>query len=134
MKSVMKRKNEIRNKWLHIRLNDSEFKKIEGFWKSSIHNQLSDYARTTLLKKPVVIKYRNAAADDILSEMIKLKNELSAIGNNFNQVVHKLHTLDHVHQMKTWLLQNETVRQNFMRKAEEIRERMNQIYEQWSQK
>jgi hypothetical protein len=130
----MKSKEEVRNKWLHIRLNDSEYKKVEAFWKSSTCNELSNYARTTLQKKPVVIKYRDASADEILSEMIRLKNELNAIGNNFNQVVHKLHTLDHVPQIKIWVIQNESIRQNFMNKVEEIKVRMNEIYEVWSQK
>lgn len=130
----MKKKEEVRNRWVHIRLNDSEYKKIEGFWKSSICNQLSEYARTTLLKKPVLIRYRNASADEILSEMIRLKNDLNAIGNNFNQAVHKLHTLDHIPQIKLWIVQNELIRQNFMSKVEEIKLRMNQIYEVWSQK
>lgn len=130
----MKRKKEIRNKWLHIRLNDSEYNKIEGFWKSSTCNQLSDYARTTLLKKPIIIKYRNVSADEILSEMIRLKNELNAIGNNYNQAVHKLHILDHIPQIKLWVVQNEIMKQNFINKVEEIAFRMNQIYEVWSQK
>lgn len=131
---MIKKKEEIRKRWLHIRLNETEYKKIEGFWKSSTCNQLSDYARTTLLKKPVTIKYRNTSADEILSEMIRLKNELNAIGNNFNQAVHKLHTLDNIPQFKIWVVQNEIVKQNFICKVEEISVRMSQIYEVWSQK
>lgn len=130
----MKKKEEIRTRWLHIRVNDLEYKKIEGFWKSSTSNKLSDYARTILLKKPITIKYRNASADDLLSEMIRLKNELNAIGNNFNQAVRRLHTIDHVHQVQIWLQQNETVKQHFMEKVEEICLRMHQIYTLWSQK
>ena len=66
--------------------------------------------------------------------MILLKNELNAIGKNFNQVVHKLHTLDHVPEIKAWTLLNETSKKAFMKKADEIKDKMNQIYEQWSQK
>ena len=130
----MKKKETIRDQWLHIRLSDPEYKKIKGFWKTSTCNGLSDYARTTLLKKPVVIRYRNASADEILAEMIRLKNELNAIGNNFNQAVHKLHTLDHIPQVKIWTLQNEFIKQSFLKKVEEISQCMNQIYQQWSQK
>jgi len=66
--------------------------------------------------------------------MILLKKELNAIGNNFNQAVHKLHTLDHVPEIKDWAILNEASKKSFMKKMEEIKEKMNQIYQQWSQK
>lgn len=53
-----------------------------------------------LLKKPVTINYRNQSADEILSAMRQLKKELNDVGNNFNQAVHKLHTLDTVPEIK----------------------------------
>ena len=87
-----------------------------------------------LLQKPVIVKYRNGSADDILSEMIRLKNELNAIGNNFNQAVHRLHTFDKIPEIKLWLLQTEMLRQTFMKKVEEIRVKMTQIQELRAQK
>jgi hypothetical protein len=125
---------EVRKKWLHIRLNESEYTTIQGNWKKTTSKELSDYARKLLLKKPVVINHRNQSADEILAEMIRLKNELSAFGNNFNQAVHRLHTLDTVPQVKIWLAANENLKSSFLKKTEEIRVRMNQIYEQWLQK
>ena len=124
-------KKEVRNKWLHIRLNDSEYDTINNHWQQTTSKELSDYARKVLLKKPVLINHRNQSADEILAEMIRLKNELSAIGNNFNQAVHKLHTLDRISQVKIWLEVNEPLKYSFLKKTEEIRVRMNQIYEQW---
>ena len=95
---------------------------------------MSEYARDVLLGEPVTIKYRNQSADDFLEEMILLKKELNAIGNNFNQAVHKLHTLDHAPEIKTWAILHEATRKMFMDKVDEIKARMNQIYEQWLQK
>jgi hypothetical protein len=95
---------------------------------------LSDYIRRVLLKKPVVVKYRNQSADEFLSEMILLKKELNAIGNNFNQSVKKLHTLDDVPEFKSWIIQNETSKQILFNKINEIYNRMNQLYEIWSSK
>ena len=127
-------KKELSFKWLHIRLNDTEYNIITGNWQKTTSKELSDYARKILLKKPVLINHRNQSADEVFAEMIRLKNELSAIGNNFNQAVHKLHTLDPVTQVKIWLEVNESLRNSFLKKTEEIRVRMNQIYEQWLQK
>ena len=125
---------EVRKKWLHIRLNKSEYTTIQEHWKKTTCKELSDYARRLLLKKPVVVNHRNQSADEILAEMIRLKSELHAIGNNINQAVHKLHALDTIPQVKIWLLANENLRNAFLNKTEEIRVRMAQIYEQWSQK
>lgn len=132
---VMKEsKSEVRTKWLHIRLNQTEYGTIHTNWKKTATRELSDYARRVLLKKPVVINHRNQSADEILAEMIRLKSELHAIGNNFNQAVHQLHTLDAIPQIKIWLITNEAVKNSFLQKTEEIKARMIQIYEVWSQK
>src|SRR5664279_4013350 len=120
--------------WVSFRVKPAEYEHIEKHWKSTTCRSLSEYARKMLLAKPVVVKYRNESADQYLEEMILLKNELSAIGNNFNQAVKRLHTLDTVGQMRSWLIIYEATHQKFNRKVEEIKERLNQIYELWSQK
>jgi len=130
----MKETTKIRSKWLTIRLNEDEEKKLQRYYSKTTCNALSEYARDVLLKDPVTIKYRNQSADDFLEEMILLKKELNAIGNNFNQAVHKLHTLDHVSEIKTWAILNESTKNIFMQKVEEIIIKMSQIYEQWLQK
>ncbi|MDB5199177.1 MAG: plasmid mobilization relaxosome protein MobC [Chitinophagaceae bacterium] len=130
----MKETKKVRSKWLTIRLNDDEEKKLNKLYGLTTSNSLSEYAREVLLKQPVNIIYRNQSADDFLEEMILLKNELNAIGKNFNQAVHKLHTHDHIQEIKTWAILNEENRKNFMKKAEEIKEKMTQIYNQWLQK
>jgi hypothetical protein len=131
---VMKEAKKIRSGWLTIRLNEDEGKTLNKFYSQTLCNSLSEYARDILLKKPVTIFYRNKSADDFLEEMIQLKKELNAIGNNFNQLVHKLHTLDNILEIKSWAMINEEGKKMFLKKMEEINEKMNLIYEQWSQK
>lgn len=130
----MKEKITRRNKWLTIRLNEEEEQKLNKFYGKTTSNSLSEYARDVLLKKPVYILYRNQSADDFLQEMIELKKELNAIGNNFNQVVHKLHTLDSDSTILAWAVQNEFHKKLFLQKVDEINEKLNQIHELWSQK
>jgi mobilization protein MobC len=125
---------KIRDRWLTIRLNEDEYSTIEVFYKKTTSNALSEYARDILLRKPVIVTYRNASADAFLSEMAQLKNELNAIGNNYNQAVKRLHTLDKIPEIKIWLMLNESAKDAFMKKTDEIKLRMNQLYDQWSQK
>ena len=130
----MKESETIRKKWFKVRVTEDELKKIKAFSSKTTCKAASEYARNLLLQKPVIVKYRNASADDILTEMLRLKKELNAIGNNFNQAVHRLHTLDRIPEIKLWLLQTEMTRKSFMNKTEEIRVKMIQIHEQWLQK
>ena len=128
---VMKDTKKVRRKWLTIRLDEDEEKKINRFCSRTTSNSLSEYARDVLLKEPTIFLYRNQSADEFLAEMILLKNELNAIGKNYNQVVHKLHTLDHDSQIRTWAILNEKSKEIFMKKIEEIKGKLSQIYEQW---
>lgn len=130
----MKEKKQAKSKWLTIRLDETEEKKINRFYSRTTSGSLSEYARDVILKEPVTVLYRNQSADEFLSEMILLKTELNAIGKNFNQAVHKLHTLDRDPQIKAWAILNEASKDQLMKKVEEITEKMSQIYEQWSLK
>ena len=119
--------------WISFRVKPDEYDQIEKFRKGSTCRSLSEYARKILLAKPIVIKYRNESADHFLSEMLLLKRELNAIGNNFNQAVKRLHSLDTLPQMRSWLLIYESTHKSFISKVEEIKDRLVQIYELWSQ-
>ena len=129
----MKKKNEkeVRNKMVVIRMNKIEFEKVEKFRKKSTERNISSYLRKVCLQKPVTIKFRNQSADDFLKDMVLLKKELNAIGNNFNQAVHKLHLLDRIPEFRDWVHQNDILLKALVAKVEEIKLRMNQLYEQW---
>lgn len=130
----MKNKKKIRNRWLTIRLNEDEEKILNNLYSKTTSQGLSEYARNVLLKEPVTILYRNQTADEFLSEMILLKNELNAIGRNFNQVVHKLHTLDTVEEIKAWVILNENSKKAFTKLADKICHKVDKVYELWLQK
>lgn len=126
--------NEVRKKMVVVRLNGAEFEQLQKLRRQTTERNVSSYVRKLCLQKPVVIKYRNKSADDFLKEMLPLKTELSAIGNNFNQAVHKLHILDKIPEFRAWLIQYEGLKKLLMEKTEEIRLRVAQLYEQWLQK
>lgn len=127
---MRKREKEVRKKMVVVRMNEEEYKTLEGLRKKTTTKYLSTYARKILLQKPVVLKYRNVSADDFLKEMLLLKKELNAIGNNFNQAVHKLHLLDRIPEFRTWILNNEQMQRALIAKTKEIEKRMNEMYHQ----
>lgn len=131
---VMKEENKTPKNWISIRVKPEEYSLIYRHYQQSTCRKLSEYIRKVLLHKPVLINYRNQSADEILSVMNQLKNELSAIGNNLNQSVHRLHMLDTIPEIKTWAAVNEKHKQLLFAKVEEIRLKMIQIYDLWSRK
>ncbi|MDI5887614.1 plasmid mobilization protein [Flavobacterium yafengii] len=129
----MKEQNKNRTKWLHLRLTSDEHQKIVKEFSKSTCRKLSDYARKNLLQKPIVNKYRNESLDDFMAEMIRLRGELNAIGNNFNQAVKKLHTLQQIAELKHWLLSYELEKKILLNKVDEIKKNIQKFAESWLQ-
>ncbi|MBN8857076.1 MAG: plasmid mobilization relaxosome protein MobC [Sphingobacteriales bacterium] len=117
-------------KWISIRVKPDEYSAIYKHYKATTCSKLSQYVRKVLLQKPVVILYKDESTREILSALNQLSRELSAVGNNFNQTVHKLHTLDHIPEIKIWAELTESGRQNLLKKTEDIRVSINQIRQQ----
>lgn len=125
---------KVRNRVVKMRMNDDEIALLHKFFNRSMERHLSNYLRKVSLQKPVIIKYRNQSADDFLKEMLALKKELNAIGNNFNQAVKKLHILDKIPEFRFWVNHYQAIQTELLAKVEQIKVRMTQLYEQWSQK
>lgn len=131
---MKKCEKEVRRKMVVVRMNETEFTQLEKLQQKTTTKDVSSYLRKVALQKPIVVKYRNESADDFLLDMLNLKKELNAIGNNFNQAVHKLHILDKIPEFRVWVQQYDGLQKILISKVEEIKLRMNQLYEQWLQK
>ncbi|WP_317128665.1 plasmid mobilization protein [Flavobacterium sp. GT3P67] len=130
---MMEEQNNNRTKWLHLRLTPDEYQKIVKEFNKSTCRKLSDYSRKNLLQKPIVNKYRNQSLDDFMAEMISLRTELNAIGNNFNQAVKKLHTLQQISDFKHWLISYELEKKILFNKVGEIKKHIQKFAESWLQ-
>lgn len=115
------------------RVTPAEYLKIHQKWKTSTCRKLSDYLRKKLFDKPLVATQRNASLDDFMIEMIKLRKELNALGNNFNQVVKKLHILRQLSEFQTWLIGYELEKRILFNKIDEVKKQINKIADKWLQ-
>lgn len=129
----MKRENSNRTRIIGLRLTLEEYQKIERKWKATTCRKLSDYIRRHLLNKPVTTNYRNQSVDEFMWEIIRLRTELNALGNNFNQAVKKLHTLQQIPEFKAWIISHELEKKILFNKVEEIRTNIQKISERWLQ-
>lgn len=121
-----------KTKWLHIRLTEAEHKKIKAGFSSSTKQKISSYARDILLDKPITVYTRSQSFDDFVAEMILLRNELKAIGNNINQAVKKLHGSANNNELKFWAQQVEKSREILFEKMEKINSTIASTSDQWS--
>jgi len=128
---MKKLESEVRRKMVVVRMNETEFTQLEKLQQKTTEKDTSSYLRKVALQKPVTVKYRNTSADDFLLDMLHLKKELNAIGNNFNQAVHKLHLLDKIPEFRGWINQYDGLHQSFISKTEQINFKVNELYEQW---
>ena len=131
---MKKEEKEVRRMSIKVRMNQEEMERIKKYQRRTTERSLSEYIRSVSMQEPVIVKYRNQSADDFLKEMLALKKELNFIGNNFNQAVHKLHMLDKIPEFREWVKNYDSLLRSLVNKSEEIRSRVIQLHEQWSQK
>lgn len=129
----MKEQHSNRTRIVGLRLTPDEYAKIEKKWKASTCRKLSNYVRRSLFDKPVVTTYRNSSQDDLMEELTRLRSELNAVGNNFNQAVKKLHTLSQIAEFKSWLIAYEVEKNILSNKVDEVRINVKKILEIWLQ-
>lgn len=129
----MERKNSNRTRKISLRLTPKEYAIIERKWKASTCRKLSDYVRRNLFDKPVVTTYRNRSQDDVLTELTRLRSELNAVGNNFNQAVKRLQTLHQIPEFRSWLITWELEKKILFNKMDEVKNNVKKILEVWLQ-
>ena len=129
----MKEENNNRNKWLHVRLTESEYKQIHEQFAKTTDLKVSDFLRKKILRKLIIGSYRDASMDAFMEELIGLKNGLNAIGNNFNQAVKRLHTLSKIKEFEQWLISYELERRNLSRHIEQAQDFIKKMADKWLQ-
>ncbi|MGN6420709.1 MAG: plasmid mobilization protein [Pseudobacter sp.] len=129
----MKTEKPRRTRRLHVRLTDQEYEILSDRLASTTCRQISDYARKLLLQKPVTVYHRNQSLDQLMPLLVTIKNDLNALANNYNQVVRKLHLLQHQADLKAWLPMHEKNQQLLQRKVSDIKVLIAQISDQWLQ-
>ncbi|OXG03661.1 mobilization protein MobC [Flavobacterium araucananum] len=127
----MKRENSNRTRIVGLRFTPEEYAKIEKKWKASTCRKLSDYIRRHLFEKPINTTFRNQSLDDMIHEMMPLLRQLNGIGNNFNQAVKKLHTLNQIPEFKVWIISAELDKKTLFEKIDEIKNYIQKISERW---
>jgi hypothetical protein len=128
--------NEYANRLKRVttRFKEDEFKLIDNRFKKTRFRKLSEYIRSVLLEKPVTIMYRDKSMDEVLEELILLRKELNAIGNNLNQTVRNINSAHGGADTRLWINLLGIINSKLEPSINQIKDRMNNYAELWSQK
>jgi len=125
----MGRSKERRVKGLNLRLTQKEYDLLSEWVKASTCRKSSVFARNVLFGKPFQVFCRSKSADEFLSIALKLKNELNSIGNNLNQAVKRLHTMQSKMELTSWIISMEIEKCRIQQKTDEIGTKLHDIYQ-----
>jgi hypothetical protein len=130
----MENEDANRLKRVTTRFKEDEFKLIDGRFKKTRFRKLSEYIRSVLLEKPVTVMYRDKSMDEVLEELILLRKELNAIGNNLNQTVRNINSAHGGADTRLWINLLGIINSKLEPSINQIKDRMNNYAELWSQK
>lgn len=114
-----KGKRNVRNKIITLRMNEQELLMLVKNRQKTTERTNSNYLRKLALHQPVTIKTRNTSIDELCAEIIKMRRDIHYIGHNFNQAVHKLHTLEKIPEFRSWVQQYDQTRVQIKTMAEQ---------------
>jgi hypothetical protein len=130
----MEKQEEKRSRRVITRFKPKEFELLESRFKKTLFRKLSEYIRNVLLERNITVTYRDKAMDDILEELILLRRELNAVGNNLNQAMRNINTAHGQSDARLWLNLLTKISGRVEPAINQIKEQMNQYAEIWSQK
>lgn len=123
----------IKNRWLHVRLDEAEYNLLLNEFKKTTETHLSKYARKVLFRKPVIARTRDESLKDIIETLSKLQKDLNGIGNNYNQMLHKLHLSDSALEVKRWIVQYELEKKMLFEQISTVKEFIAKSAAKWLQ-
>jgi len=115
-----------------IRLKEEEYNLLLGRFRETTCRKISDYMRKVLFNSPVTVNHRDQSLDEFMEELIRLRTELNALGNNFNQVVRKVNSVKELYKLETWLDVAQAHQEILLEKVGEIQSRIDAFSEVWS--
>jgi hypothetical protein len=130
----MENEEENRSRILLTRLKPAEFKLLDNRFKKTRFRKLSEYIRSVLLEKPITVTYRDKSMDEVLEELILLRRELNAIGNNLNQAVRNINSAHGNADTRLWVNLLGVINGKLEPSIIQIKDRMNKYADIWSQK
>jgi hypothetical protein len=122
-----------RSRKVTVRFTPDEYNSINTQFRKSTAKVISDYIRAILLDGKVTLYYRNQSLDNLIGELKLLRRELSAVGNNFNQVVKKINATREASELNFWMDMAALLQKQLIEKTGNINDKIAEISDIWLQ-
>lgn len=127
--------NEKSTERLNLRLTKAEMKTLNDRLSiGSNFSTLSDLAKNIIFNRKIVVYTRDKDLDITLSEVNKLRNEMNAIGKNFNQIAKRINTYEDQFLYKREFVDMEKHFEQFLKIQKELVYKFDLLAEKWLQK
>jgi hypothetical protein len=122
------------NHLVGVRLNTALYSKLEKIQQESYSQSIGEVIRNILLNEKITCYYKDRTMDEPCKELIKIKNELNAIGVNINQITNSFHAAD-VSSQKIFFALKVAEQYNLVKeKVEGLKKLLIEMHNKWSAK
>jgi dynactin complex subunit len=122
-----------RGRFLPCRISDDEYNLMYERFKKTECSSFSDFIRRVLLQDEIITSYRNQSLDDLMTELMALRMELKALGNNFNQVAKKLNSVQSSPEIILYAELANAQKEELLKKINDIQSRIDKFSDLWLQ-
>ncbi len=118
---------------IFVRLEEAEYDTLISRQKKTTERNLSAYIRKILAGKPMIKSVQSESLREVIVTLSLLQKDLNGIGNNYNQMVKRLHTIDRIPEIKAWMQTYLNERQHILDATITLKECLDKTAQKWLQ-
>lgn len=129
----MNEKHITKSKIIVVRIEEGDYDQLINRQKSTTERSLSAYCRKQLLGKPMIKAVQNESLREVLQHLSLLQKDLNGIGNNYNQMVKRLHITDRIPEVRQWFLGYLSEKQRIQEAIQSVKMYLDKTAQKWLQ-
>lgn len=133
MAKTSKQNRELLVRDVKTRITEAQFQRLQELIGQSRFKNMSELLRAIIGKQPITIYTKDGTLGTVMEELIQLRRELSAIGNNLNQVTKQINSLRGQAGKGVLILQAAATLSEVEAKIEKLYPLISQLAHKWLQ-
>jgi len=133
MAKTSKQNRELLVRDVKTRITEAQFQRLQELIDQSRFKNMSELLRAIIGKQPITIYTKDGTLGPVMEELVQLRRELSAIGNNLNQVTKQINSLRGQAGKGVLILQAAATLSEVEAKIEKLYPLISQLAHKWLQ-
>lgn len=118
---------------IRTRVTEGVYKKLNAFVGNGDCHSIGEAARRVLSREKILCVYKDNTVDVVMEELLKVRQELNAIGVNINQITHHFHLAETIQQKTFHVLKVAEQYRKVGDKVDKLMELISQVAKKWLQ-